>query len=97
MSIRPRSRAARGASGSVDPAAGQTGYRGAERRSVRRFSIAMLNAVHAGGGLGWDSDRLEPFLFRGQATQPRNSASKLKIHEGDRRIDHPEDFDAEQH
>src|SRR5436309_2919908 len=66
------------------------------RRVSKRpaLSITLLNAVHAGGGLSWDSVAWNLFFWGAVCPAP---LSKLKIHERDRGVDHSEHFDAEEH
>ena len=46
-----------------EAAAGETGGRGAERRSARPVKLTELGAGHAGGERSWESGHLEPFSF----------------------------------
>jgi len=54
----------------VDPVAGKNGHGGADWRSVRRFPIALLGAVHAGGEQSCNSVHLEPFPFWADYSRP---------------------------
>ena len=71
---------ARGEPGSIEPRAGKTGNRGAERRIVRRLCLRVLHAVHAGREPGWKSGHLEPFSFLFISGQSSVVSSQLRLH-----------------
>ena len=50
-----------GASGSIDPEAGEIQQSGSREAKRPTLLIAMFNAGHAGRGRCWKSDHLEPF------------------------------------